>query len=106
MSEPPVASIGASAGSVEALMVTPATTLAGIAGKLDAVLCEGESSEECTEFPWPELRAMLTDLVRIGQALHPDSFMPGRDRTEPYPRQRREAVCPSVMMYRRGDRAT
>jgi hypothetical protein len=91
---------------VEILMDTPATTLAGIAGKLDAVLREGETSEECTEFPWPELRAVLCDLVRIGQALQPGTLMSGIECTQPYPRQRREEVCPSIMMYQRGDRMT
>jgi hypothetical protein len=78
---------------VEALMETPATTLAGVAGKLDAVLHEGESSEQCMEFPWPQLRAAFIDLVRIGQALQPGVFMPGDDRNKPYPRQRPEDIC-------------
>lgn len=88
------------------LAVTPATTLSGIAAKLDAVLREGESSEDCTEFPWPHVRAALCDLERIGEAIEPGAFMPGDDSKRPYPRQRREAVCPSVMMYQRGDRVT
>jgi hypothetical protein len=91
---------------VEVLMATPATTLAGVAGKLDAVLREGESVEECTEFPWPQIRSALLDLVGIGRARLPGAFMPGGDRRGPYPRRRREAVCPSVMMYQRGDRVT
>jgi hypothetical protein len=91
---------------VEVLMATPATTLAGVAGKLDAVLREGESFEECEEFPWPQIRSALVDLVCIGQALQPGAFMPGSDRRGPYPRRRRDDVCPSVMMYQRGDRVT
>ncbi|MCH2396469.1 hypothetical protein [Oceanibaculum sp.] len=91
---------------VEVLMATPANTLAGVAGKLDAVLREGESVEECTEFPWPQLRSALVDLVGIAQTRLPGAFMPGSDRRGPYPRRRREAVCPSVMMYQRGDRVT
>ena len=90
---------------VDALMATSATTLAGVAGKLDAVLREGEGFEECEEFPWPQIRSALIDLVRVGQALQPGSFMPGADRKGPYPRQRREDVSPSVM-YQRGDRVT
>jgi hypothetical protein len=50
---------------VDALTATPATTLAGVAGKLDAVLCEGQYFDECTEFPWPLVRSALDDLVRI-----------------------------------------
>lgn len=91
---------------VEVLMATPATTLAGVAGKLDAVLRSGESVEECEEFPWPQIRSALVDLVGIGQALQPGAFMPGSDRRAPDPRRRREAVCPSVVMYQRGDRVT
>ncbi len=89
---------------VESLMATPATTLAGVAVKLDAVLREGESTGYCTEFPWPELRAVLGDLARMGQAQQPGAFMPGSDQNRPYPRKRREDVCMSVMMYQRGDR--
>lgn len=90
----------------EALMSTPATTLAGIAGKLDAVMREGESSEECDEFPWPELHAILTDLVRIANALQPGSFMLGSDHTKPYPRRSRDRVSASVTMSQRHSRMT
>ncbi|MDX3929884.1 MAG: hypothetical protein QHC90_29325 [Shinella sp.] len=65
---------------MEALMATPAATLAGVAAKLDALLREGEYSEDCTEFPWPQMRSALIDLVRIGQVLQPGLFMPGSDR--------------------------
>ncbi|MER8583229.1 hypothetical protein NKG95_31855 [Mesorhizobium sp. M1423] len=50
---------------LEAFSTTPATTLAGLAAKLDAVLREGEAWEECSEFPWPQIRSALKDLVRI-----------------------------------------
>ncbi|MER8931258.1 hypothetical protein [Mesorhizobium sp. M0522] len=50
---------------LDAFSITPATTLAGVAGKLDAVLREGEAWEECSEFPWPQIRSGLSDLVRI-----------------------------------------
>lgn len=86
---------------LEALTITPAATLAGVAAKLDAVLREGEYYEDCTEFPWPQVRSALADLVRIAQALQPGLFMPGSDRKSPYLRRRREEVCPSVTMYRR-----
>ncbi|WP_292436932.1 hypothetical protein [Mesorhizobium sp.] len=75
---------------VDALPATPATSLAGIAGKLDVVLHEGESWEECTEFPWPHIRSALCDLVRFCQAMEPDVFMPGSDRQTPFPRKHRE----------------
>lgn len=68
---------------LDALMATPAATLAGVAAKLDAILREGESSEDCKEFPWPQLRATIVDLVRIGQQMQPGVFLPGSDRKEP-----------------------
>jgi hypothetical protein len=67
---------------VDALTATPATSLAGIAAKLDVVLHEGEAWEECTEFPWPHIRSALFDLVRVGQAMEPDVVMPGSDRRQ------------------------
>ncbi|MFD9900265.1 hypothetical protein [Mesorhizobium sp. NPDC059025] len=53
------------------LSETPASSLAGIAAKLDAVLGEGEPSEGDTEFPWPQLRSALEDLIRIGRLGEP-----------------------------------
>ncbi|MER8523791.1 hypothetical protein NKI48_31455 [Mesorhizobium sp. M0644] len=55
-----------------AFSTTHATTLAGVAGKLDAVLREGEAWEECSEFPWPQLRSALRDLVRISEEFDAD----------------------------------
>ncbi|SIT09400.1 hypothetical protein [Paracoccus saliphilus] len=68
---------------IDALTVTPATTLAGVAGKLDMILREGQTSEDCEEFPWREIRLALLDLVQIGQSLWPDSFMPSKEPMEP-----------------------
>lgn len=68
---------------VEALAQAPAITLAGVAGKLDMILREGQSSEDCEEFPWREIRLVLIDLQHIGRSLQPGVFMPGRDRTQP-----------------------
>ncbi|MER9776704.1 hypothetical protein [Mesorhizobium sp. M0220] len=57
---------------LEAFSTTPAMTLAGVAGKLDAVLREGEAWEECSEFPWPQVRSALRDLVRISEEFDAD----------------------------------
>ncbi|MER8563049.1 hypothetical protein [Mesorhizobium sp. M0578] len=57
---------------LQAFSATPATTVAGIAGKLDAVLREGEAWEECSEFPWPQIRSALSDLVRIAEGFGAD----------------------------------
>lgn len=65
---------------LEAFSTTPATTLAGVAGKLDAVLREGEAWEECSEFPWPQIRSALSDLARIGKQMMPEQFFPGERR--------------------------
>ncbi|TIX45341.1 MAG: hypothetical protein E5W81_07410 [Mesorhizobium sp.] len=54
---------------LEAFSKTPAATFAGVAGKLDAVLREGEAWEKCSEFPWPQIRSALNDLLRIGRDL-------------------------------------
>ncbi|PWJ89538.1 hypothetical protein C8D77_107182 [Mesorhizobium loti] len=51
---------------LELLSKTPAASLAGVAAKLDAVLREGQSSQADTEFPWPLIRAVVDDIVRIG----------------------------------------
>lgn len=77
----------------EMLMMTPATTLAGVGGKLDAILREGESWEDCTDFPWPQIRSVLCDLVCIGQAMQPGIVIPGSDHKGPYPCTRREGCC-------------
>ncbi len=59
---------------LEAFSTTPATTLAGVAGKLDAVLREGEAWQECSEFPWPQIRSALSDLVCIARQTMPEQF--------------------------------
>jgi hypothetical protein len=59
---------------LELLMGSSATTLAGILGKLDAVICEGAPSDDSGEFPWPQLRGVWEDLKRVGQVLQPDMF--------------------------------
>jgi len=52
---------------LEELSETPATTLAGVAAKLDAMLKEGQSSEGDAEFPWPQIRSVLKDIDRISR---------------------------------------
>lgn len=67
---------------VEALTATPATSLAGIAGKLDMIFHEGAIWEDDTEFPQPQIRSALRDLIRIAQAIEPNVVMPGSDRED------------------------
>ncbi|MER8395851.1 hypothetical protein NKH10_29015 [Mesorhizobium sp. M1340] len=76
---------------LEAFATTPATTLAGVAGKLDAVLREGEAWEECSEFPWPQIRSALCDLVRITEGFDADRVPRPRmrhDQAEPHRQSR------------------
>ncbi|MER9431619.1 DUF2274 domain-containing protein [Mesorhizobium sp. M0482] len=67
---------------LEAFSTTPATTLAGVAGKLDALLREGEAGEECSEFPWPQIRSALSDLVRISEGFGADRVRRRRIRRD------------------------
>lgn len=48
------------------LYATRASSLAGIAAKLDVILQQGQSSKDCSEFPWPQIRAVLKDVKEIG----------------------------------------
>ena len=55
------------------LWATPATSLAGVIAKLDAVLEEGALSAGARDLPWPQLRAIRADLERLHVAA-PTSF--------------------------------
>ena len=72
---------------VDALIAMPAMTMAGVAAKLDAVLREGESWEDSSDFPWSQIRCALDDMIRIERIADPDTLMPGSDCSGPYPRQ-------------------
>ena len=52
---------------LEALAAAPATSLAGVAAKLNAVLLESEVREGGAEFPWPQIRSAFDDVMRLGQ---------------------------------------
>ncbi len=56
---------------IELMSQTPASSLAGVAAKLDAVLGEGQPSEDDPEFPWPQIRSVLEDVIRIGKLAKP-----------------------------------
>ena len=58
---------------LEALSKTPAITLTGVVAKLDAVMREGEAWEEedPSAFPWPQIRSVHDDVVRIGRRMNP-----------------------------------
>lgn len=48
-----------------ALWAEPARSIAGAAAKLHAILSMGEAGRR-DEFPWPQIRAVLTDIVGVG----------------------------------------
>lgn len=61
---------------LEMLSETPAASLAGVTAKLDAVLREGQVSEGCAEFPWPQIRSVFEDISRIGQQTASSRMVP------------------------------
>jgi hypothetical protein len=52
---------------LDAMATTPATSLAGVTAKLEAVLRESNIWEDGSEFPWPHIRSALDDLARIAR---------------------------------------
>ncbi|WP_181591961.1 hypothetical protein [Mesorhizobium atlanticum] len=74
---------------LEALSKTPAASLVGVVAKLDAALREGRSSEDDAEFPWPQIRSALDDVIRIGQGLVPEQMFLN-EMLQPAPLRRRE----------------
>lgn len=50
---------------LETFWMTRARTCAGAAGKLHAMLTTGEPRERSDEFPWPQIRIVLEDLLHI-----------------------------------------
>ncbi len=65
------------AALLEALSGTPAVSLSGVVGKLDAVLRNGADWEDRSGFPWPQIRSAREDLMQIGRQLTPHGFFPG-----------------------------
>ena len=49
----------------ERLFATPASTLSGLLAKLDVMLREAPQGREDEEFPWPQLRAVAKDVMRL-----------------------------------------
>lgn len=52
---------------LDAMAALPATSLVGVAAKLEAVLREGNIWEDGSEFPWPHIRSAFDDLARIAR---------------------------------------
>ncbi len=49
----------------DTLLATPAASLPGIAAKLALMVETGEAKPHDPEFPWPQLRSVLADLIRV-----------------------------------------
>jgi hypothetical protein len=63
---------------LDQLAVIEATSLSGVAGKLDAVRRWGEAwDEHPAAFPWPQIRSAHADLVRLGRQMTPRAIYPG-----------------------------
>ena len=63
---------------LEAMVATQAASLAGVAGKLDAVVRWGEAwAEHPSTFLWQQIRSAHRDLVALGRQTAPDAFFPG-----------------------------
>ena len=61
----------AEARLAERLWGTPAFTLTGTIAKLHAVLVRGEPSATHDEYPWPQLRTVLIDLLNLDMGMSP-----------------------------------
>lgn len=48
------------------LFMQPAHSVAGVAAKLHALVAMAEEDGSRDEFPWPQIRALLTDFVGHG----------------------------------------
>jgi len=49
-----------------ALWAALAQSIPGVCARLVVMLEQGEWCEDCADFPWPQLRAALSDLLRLG----------------------------------------
>ncbi|NKN37418.1 hypothetical protein HFC70_13755 [Agrobacterium sp. a22-2] len=49
------------------LFALPVRSVAGATAKLHAIVAMGEE-DPCDEFPWPQIRAVMADLVSLGSA--------------------------------------
>ena len=56
------------ANILDVMAATSSASLAGVEAKLDATLREGSVWEDCSEFPWSQIRSALNDIVRMRHA--------------------------------------
>lgn len=63
MAEDPASKIAI--GLAETLRKTVATSIDGATAKLHAMLAQSEPGSDYNEFPWDQIRSVLTDLLTI-----------------------------------------
>ncbi|NTG41675.1 hypothetical protein [Rhizobium rhizogenes] len=63
-------------GLAIALWTEPARSIAGATAKLHAILSVGQGSHD--EFPWPQIRAVITDLLTMGDVHSVPELFPKR----------------------------
>ncbi|CAI2936495.1 hypothetical protein [Aminobacter niigataensis] len=51
-----------------AVAATPAQSLAGVIAKLKIIVGGGETAEETSAFPWPQIQSVLADLKDLGES--------------------------------------
>ncbi|WP_043617719.1 hypothetical protein [Ensifer sp. ZNC0028] len=51
--------------AAQALWPIPASSVAGVIAKLDAILNRCQPSPTCVDEPWPQVRGVIADLLRI-----------------------------------------
>ncbi|MBD9649996.1 hypothetical protein IB267_16695 [Ensifer sp. ENS09] len=63
--------------AAQALWLTPAPSIAGVAAKLDAIVTRNQPSLTCSDEPWPQIRTVLADLLKIDTAADPSPRLSG-----------------------------
>lgn len=57
--------------AAQALWLTPAPSVAGVAAKLDAIVTRNQPSLTSSDEPWPQIRTVLADLLKIDTSADP-----------------------------------
>ncbi|WP_429819936.1 hypothetical protein [Ensifer sp. B1-9] len=63
-----------------ALWSAPAASVAGVTAKLDAILSRGQPSPTSPDEPWPQIRIVMADLLKIDAALDPSRRLAAHKR--------------------------
>ncbi|MFK0278601.1 hypothetical protein ACIQUG_33380 [Ensifer sp. NPDC090286] len=63
--------------AAQALWLTPAPSIAGVAAKLDAIVRRNQPSPDSSDEPWPQIRTVLADLRKIDTSADPSPRLSG-----------------------------